>query len=386
MSDNKTSKKNKAVRIMLILLGVFLIITAGSMVVSNMMNSGQDNWLKGQNEKIAAENQKLEEDYALLKSEYEQTTAQTESKVWPAPAQEGWDIVDLSGYPIENSQTMTVSRAELLQSGLMLVNPWHPLPGDYEALTMDALQSIGTASQGKIAVQDYNLKLFPMAIEAMTNMLNDAAQEGLGDYIIREAFRSNSEQSVLFEKYRTELADKFSGDILVEETKKRVNYPGTSEYQSGLAFRVALYNKEDPSIAKQTFQGTAQGKFLTENAWKYGYVFRFPAEDFPDSSWMDKSFLTGVSIKLDTYRYVGIPSATVMHLKNFVLEEYIDYLISTPHIAVYEDGILRYEIYRKETSSEGLATGVETIDVPASATNVVSSYDNMGGIITVITH
>ncbi|NMD38937.1 MAG: M15 family metallopeptidase [Christensenellaceae bacterium] len=386
MTGNKKNKTNKSLRIMLILLGVFLIITAGAMLVSNMMNSGQDNWVKSQNEKIAAENQKLEEDYALLKSEYQKNVMEEENKSWPVPAQEGWDIVNLSGYPLENPQTMTVSRAELLKSGLMLINPWHPLPGDYETLTMDSLVSIGSTSQGKIAVQDYNLKLFPVAVDALSAVINDAAQEGLGDYIIREAFRSNAEQSIIFEKYRTELSNKYSGDILIDETKKKVNYPGTSEYQSGLSFQVFLYNSKDPSIAKQAFQETKQGKFFTENSWKYGFVFRFPTEDFPDSSWMDKSFLTGVSIKLNTYRYVGIPSATVMHLKNFVLEEYIDYLISNPHIAVYNNGILMYEIYRTEASPEGLATGVETIEVPASASNVVSSYDNMGGIITVITH
>ena len=73
----------------------------------------------------------------------------------------------------------------------------------------------------------------------------------------------------------------FGPTILIEETKKTVNYPGTSEYQSGLSFRLGLYNREDPAVAAQKFQETDQGRWVTENSWKYGIIFRFPSDDYP---------------------------------------------------------------------------------------------------------
>ena len=49
---------------------------------------------------------------------------------------------------------------------------------------------------------------------------------------------------------------------------------------------------------------------------------------------------------MDAYRYVGIPHSTVMHIKGFCLEEYIDYLVEYPHIQVFNDGTLKHEIFR----------------------------------------
>ena len=43
----------------------------------------------------------------------------------------------------------------------------------------------------------------------------------------------------LFTARMDALSDKYSGTILTEQAKKTVNYPGTSEYQTGLSFRIA---------------------------------------------------------------------------------------------------------------------------------------------------
>ena len=69
------------------------------------------------------------------------------------------------------------------------------------------------------------------------------------------------------------------------------------------------------------------------------------------------------------------PNAAVMHLMNFCMEEYIEYLIAHPHIAVYQNGQLKYEIMRIEDYTGGDAT----VNVSRAANSVIVSVDNMEG-------
>ena len=63
------------------------------------------------------------------------------------------------------------------------------------------------------------------------------------------------------------------------------------------------------------------------------------------------------------------------------LEEYIEYLMAHPHIAVYSDGTLKYEIYRMEGGYSDTA-----VTVPYGAASYSASTDNMDGLIVAITY
>ena len=78
---------------------------------------------------------------------------------------------------------------------------------------------------------------------------------------------------------------------------------------------------------------------------------------------------------MSIYRYVGKPNAAVMHIMNFCMEEYIEYLMAHPHIAVYKDGQLKYEIIRQEEYYGGDAT----VAVSTAAREVIVSVDNIDG-------
>ena len=291
----------------------------------------------------------------------------------------GWRLEDEGYGDLENVYTVTVDRASLITGGLLLVNAWHPLPADFTDAT---LVSVGKNSGWKIAVTDSNVRLFPPAYEALTAMIDGAAADGLKDYIVREAYRSNDTQTELFNKQMEKLSGKYSGDILIEQTKKTVNYPGTSEYQSGFSFRMDIYNKEDPAVGKQKFQESAQGKWFTNNGWKYGVVFRFPTVDFPSVGWEDKSYKTGVSAQINLYRYVGKAHAAAMQILDYCLEEYVEFLVSHPHVCIYEDGALRYEIFRIEAED---ATSYD-LPVPNPASSYIASLDNLGGVVMAYTY
>ena len=183
----------------------------------------------------------------------------------------------------------------------------------------------------------------------------------------------------MFQNRMAKLTDKYSGDALIEATKKEVNYPGTSEFNSGLSFTLRLYEKGNAETAKPKYSTTEQGKWMNQNCWKYGLVFRFPQTGWPLAESQDKSFKTGVSATLNLYRYVGKGNAAVMHYYDFCLEEYIEYLQEHPHIAVYEDNVLKYEIYRQYVGD----AQTFNVQLTRNAKSYSSSLDNMGAVITV---
>ena len=166
------------------------------------------------------------------------------------------------------------------------------------------------------------------------------------------------------------------GDALIERARQRVSFPGTSDYHTALSAQIDVYNRNDTALNNLKFQQSDQAKWLNENAWQYGLVFRFPVQNYPDSNTVDKAYKTGINLQMDTYRYVGVPHAAAMRVLGFCLEEYIDYLIAHPHIAVYENGQLRYEIYRLKGGAVDSA-----VSVPVNATSYIASTDNMNGIV-----
>ena len=161
---------------------------------------------------------------------------------------------------------------------------------------------------------------------------------GLEGYVLRagSTYRTYDEQWNLFQREVDSQRAKhpsYSEEKLMERAKASVNYPGTSEYNTGLAFNLYLYQADNDALNDTPFYQTAQGKWLYENSWKYGLVFRFPKAGYPMPDTTDKAYKTGVNSGLNIYRYVGIPNAEIMHHLDLCLEEYIEYLQEHSHIA-----------------------------------------------------
>ncbi len=102
---------------------------------------------------------------------------------------------------------------------------------------------------------------------------------------------------------------------------------GYSEHNSGLSLDVGS------SLTKM--ERAPEGKWIEENAWKYGFILRYPE---------DKTELTGIQYEPWHIRYVGLPHSAIMKEKNFVLEEYMDYLKEEKTISVSVNGE-KYEIF-----------------------------------------
>ena len=88
---------------------------------------------------------------------------------------------------------------------------------------------------------------------------------------------------------------------------------GFSEHQTGYAFDVRDYPFTNDDYSK-----TKSFTWVSENAYKYGFIIRFPK---------DKEYTTGYQYEPWHYRYCGIECATYIHDNDITFEEYYEYFI-----------------------------------------------------------
>jgi len=374
-------RKSKAVPVVTVLTVLILLLCAAAFLAPVLTASTRDaakaDLEKRQAEAIARNNE-IEAEYAAKIAELESQTSSVASASWPEHKSEGWDLLDLTAYPLENPTAESMTRAEVMNNGMLLINQWHSRPDDFNESEIVGLGNY-YGGNDKVQVADYSISLFPIAADALKEAVDAAREEDLTHYMVSEGYRSWDTQNTLFQNKVTKLSSKYSGDELIEAAKKEVNYPGTSEFNSGLSFTLRLYDKSDPEVGSAKYSTTTQGQWMNRNCWKYGLIFRFPLANWPLEETQDKSFKTGVSVSLNLYRYVGKGNAAVMHYMNFCLEEYIEYLEEHPHIALFEDGVLKYEIYRQPV---GDASAFD-VQLTRNASSWETSLDNMGAIVTV---
>ena len=121
----------------------------------------------------------------------------------------------------------------------------------------------------------------------MNRMFADAKVLGLNIYL-SSGFRSYNTQKIIYNNYVSrdgkEMADTYSAR------------PGHSEHQTGLAFDVNQIN--------DTFIGTPEANWLSDNAWKYGFILRYPK---------GKTNETGYKYESWHFRYIGLELAKKLY-------------------------------------------------------------------------
>jgi D-alanyl-D-alanine carboxypeptidase len=130
-------------------------------------------------------------------------------------------------------------------------------------------------------------------------------EEGL-ELSSNSAYRSYSAQ---VDVYNEDVAT--NGKAFADTSTAR---PGYSEHQTGLAIDIGA-RSGDCSL-KTCFEDTDEGEWLEDNAWRFGFVLRYPE---------DKSHITGFDFEPWHFRYVGVDLATEMHrLDVETLEEFFN--------------------------------------------------------------
>ena len=118
-------------------------------------------------------------------------------------------------------------------------------------------------------------------------------------------YRSRAEQTELYEEALA-LAEEegLSQQEAEQEVQKRIQLPGASEHQTGLAIDMSEPEGQNDEVANK----------IAEIAPKYGFILRYPE---------GKSDITGVDFENWHYRYVGVESAQYTQKHHLVLEEYL---------------------------------------------------------------
>lgn len=193
--------------------------------------------------------------------------------------------MDLDKEPYED-----MKKATNLNTINILVNKHNYLTEDYVPENLENINSSYALS---------NMKMVSEAKNAFENLSKDAAKQNL-KVIAMSTYRSYEYQVDLYNRYvktdGKEAADTYSGR------------PGNSEHQTGLA--VDVYNVKETYT---NFEKTKEYTWMQDNAYKYGFILRFPN---------DKENETGYEFESWHYRYVGLEAAKYIKEHNISFEEY----------------------------------------------------------------
>ncbi|MEK4147684.1 M15 family metallopeptidase [Robertmurraya sp. FSL W8-0741] len=136
-------------------------------------------------------------------------------------------------------------------------------------------------------------------------LLFKAAEKAKIEIFAVSGYRSYDRQADLFDIKANQVGEQAAATV--------VAIPGTSEHQTGLAMDISSRSINLELIEK--FEETKEGKWLAENAHKFGFILRYPK---------GKEEITGYQYEPWHFRYVGIEVATAMFEKGLTLEEYFN--------------------------------------------------------------
>lgn len=138
-------------------------------------------------------------------------------------------------------------------------------------------------------------------------MFDDMRAEGIYP-MVASGYRSAKQQrEQMDQKVAYFISQGYSRSDAKDEALKWVAEVGYSEHQTGLAVDINADGVHST--------GTQVYEWLAQNAWRYGFVLRYPA---------DKVDITGTDYEPWHYRYVGYDAAREIHENGMCLEEYLE--------------------------------------------------------------
>lgn len=182
---------------------------------------------------------------------------------------------------------------------LMNVNKFYALSETY---TPENLKNIDLTyaydEEGKNKLIDY-------AYDKFLELWQAANDQGFY-LMVTSSYRDYESQKEIYD-YRVSTW----GERKADETAAR---PGHSEHQTGLV--IDMTSKTEPLA--DSFTDSEAYKWLKENAYKYGFIERYPE---------GKTYLTGYNPESWHWRYVGLEAAKTMHDENITFDEYYAFYV-----------------------------------------------------------
>ncbi len=148
-------------------------------------------------------------------------------------------------------------------------------------------------------------KLIGYAYDKFLELWEAANKEGYY-LMVTSSYRNYEDQKDIYD-YRVNT----QGERKADETAAR---PGHSEHQTGLV--VDMTSRTEPLA--DSFKESKAYEWLKENAYKYGFIERYPE---------GKTYLTGYSPESWHWRYVGEEAAKIIHEENITFDEYYAFYV-----------------------------------------------------------
>lgn len=239
----------------------------------------------------------------------------------------------------ESFQTIEIKKELVFQGNLLLVNNEYPI--HQESIKSDVVNLFTHKELKKLLNSE--IYLSEDVAREFSEMIAAAEKEGVRHFSINSGFRDLDEQHALYQEMGSDYA-----------------LPaGHSEHNLGLSL--------DVGSTQMKMDEAHEGKWLEKNAWKYGFIIRYPK---------DKTAITGIQYEPWHIRYVGLPHSVIMEEKNFVLEEYLEFLKEQKSISTTIHGE-KYEVSYYPVTKD------TTIHVPSNLHWEISG-NNMDGVIVTV--
>lgn len=188
-----------------------------------------------------------------------------------------------------------VVKTDTSKGKLMLVNKYYALRKDYQPKNLVSISNQYGYGENAIEKEVFNHYL---------EMYQDAKQEGL-TLIVTSSYRDYDYQEELWNQYKNQQGQEWADSVSARA--------GQSEHQTGLTMDIATYGS-----VFNDFENTDEFKWMEKNAYKYGFILRYPK---------GKEDITGYDYESWHYRYVGVDTATKIHKLGITYDEYYAYYI-----------------------------------------------------------
>lgn len=222
---------------------------------------------------------------------------------------------------------------------LVLVNKTHPVSDAYNPET-DAycLEPLKTLTAW-IKQDGREQKLEGRTLRALDAMLRTMQADGIAGVYVTSSHRTLAYQERLFDTYyksekgssvqtkevidclgteyiRSQYLAQGKAFLTDEDAEKVANYysakAGQSEHHTGLCVDLMTDGMKE---LDETFSNTAAFAWLSENAYRFGFILRYPK---------GKESITGYCYEPWHYRFVGAEVASEIWARGITLEEYLE--------------------------------------------------------------
>ena len=138
--------------------------------------------------------------------------------------------------------------------------------------------------------------------------------------------RSPEQQRILLTDTLAALSRDMSLDEALSAARAAVASPGYSEHQTAWAVDIRVCPQWNGAPLAESMEESADGRWLMENCWRYGFIRRYPRADPRDGS-----------CRAYHLRYVGCAHASLMHALDLSLEDYLSLLHNQRTLTLYDE-------------------------------------------------